>query len=363
MFEKPKIWIAEGVTGSGKTYDAVRQIVDERLPKGQTVVVVGIDLNVKRVCEYVERFHFYTVQPGQLTVYTQEQAANLHSVVVRGTFGLPSWIYVDEIQNMFNARDWNRTSRDVLKLITHHRHYHISMWFMTQNVYNVDKQFVRQMHGLTTYRDMQGHRFGPAPKWPFPETWAWDYDRDMRTPLGKPRKILREKTIYDLYDSFQDVEGVAVSPAVQDAQAKAKGLQRARRQVYWLRVACGWLALSFMALTAAGCKLGDWKRKAAAWDSYTNDLGRLEKRLAALEARKPVVAATAPIGVPSPAAAVPESVTGSLGNIGGVASLYTAAGKIGVGDRLVGGVVQRIDLTDSKIWIAKGGVVYPVRVE
>ena len=359
--QKPKVWLAEGRTGSGKTYDAIRQIVDEILPTGASVVTIGIDIDRPKVEDYLRRFHFYELPYEQLKILTQDEGKNFHLHLIRGVMGKPSYVFFDEVQNVFNARDWANTSREILKVISHHRHYHVSLCFMTQNVHNVDKQFLRQMHFVTAYRDMQGYKFAFLPGYWLPETWKFTYDYDMKTVLKPRERIMREKTIYELYNSFQEVEGVQVSSAVADASAKSRAMLLDRRRRYHWRLAGVWAVVLFLACGGSGCKVLDWRSKAKKVDEWEKQVKALELRIVALETRGPgrvLPARSAELVSP-----IPKSVTGSIFNGSeGVYIILADLSKLQVGSDFKGGRVVRLDFKASQFWVDYNGMSYPVWV-
>jgi len=131
------IIVYEGVPGSGKTYEAVRKIVDNlRLGRVVYTNIEGMDDErcheaIKAVAglsdyEFAERFHFLS----------GEDVKRFWQIVKPG-----SLIVLDEVHKWFNSRDWQKEgNRDFSDWASTHRHYGFDLVLISQRIEKIDAQ-------------------------------------------------------------------------------------------------------------------------------------------------------------------------------------------------------------------------------
>lgn len=137
----------EGVPGTGKTYDAVRKVIDN-LRLGRTVCtnIEGMELDVQQEAikavsglsdyDFKKRFIFIPVSE----IYSFWKMCPEGSMIV-----------IDEVHKYFNSRDWQTdANRGLGDWASTHRHHGYDLIMITQNIEKLDKQ----ARGLTewTYR-------------------------------------------------------------------------------------------------------------------------------------------------------------------------------------------------------------------
>lgn len=184
----------EGTPGSGKSYDAVRKILDN-LKLGRTVYtnIDGLDGDTER-----EHIKCYTgLDDYQLSKNLVMLAKNEVYKFWEGTKN-GSLIVIDEAHKWFNSRDWQKeTNKDFANWCSTHRHYGYDVLLITQNIEKIDSA----ARGLVewTYRYKKVNFLGSL----VGNTYlCYAYQEDAS---GKPiKKITRQynKAIFKCYHSY-----------------------------------------------------------------------------------------------------------------------------------------------------------------
>lgn len=185
----------EGTPGSGKSYDAVRKIVDN-LKAGRRVYtnIDGLDLDEQR-----EHIKIY----AELDDY--EFKNRLHHLDIAQTREFwkhvkqGSLVVIDETQNFFNSRDWNKDSnREVTAWASTHRHHGFDVVLITQDITRIDSALRSLVEW--TYRYKKMNFFGSLSK---NQYLVYPYSGDgSGKPLSKPMVRSYEKRVFDCYKSY-----------------------------------------------------------------------------------------------------------------------------------------------------------------
>jgi hypothetical protein len=149
--------IFEGRLGGGKTYSATLRIID-RLSQGG-VVATNIELNKIAIETLIkERYGVIPNLDKQLYILGEEQISDFQRHIPLGDGqGINPLIVMDEFHLWFNSRDYgitHKNHRTTLTFITQARKLHVDLLLISQSALNVDKQFIRQLHGIWRFRDM-----------------------------------------------------------------------------------------------------------------------------------------------------------------------------------------------------------------
>ena len=145
----------EGLPGAGKTYDAMRKLLDN-LAQGRRILtnISGPDQEEKQ--EIIK--HFLNLEDS----YLQSNLVALpdHQVTEFWEHTKPGdLIIIDEAQNFFNSRDWQtKTNRAFAKWASEHRHMGVDLILITQNVERIESS-VRSLVEFT-YRYKKLNMFG-----------------------------------------------------------------------------------------------------------------------------------------------------------------------------------------------------------
>ena len=145
----------EGLPGAGKTYDAMRKLLDN-LAQGRRILtnISGPDQEEKQ--EIIK--HFLNLDDSQLK--KNLVALQDHQVTEFWDHTEPGdLIIIDEAQNFFNSRDWQtKTNRAFGKWASEHRHIGVDLILITQNVERIESS-VRSLIEFT-YRYKKLNMFG-----------------------------------------------------------------------------------------------------------------------------------------------------------------------------------------------------------
>jgi hypothetical protein len=175
------IFFISGKPGGGKSYYAVKLIVEELL-YGSRPVYTNLPLHVGRLnefvqsqtsrdCEVVQRVRllsedetsrFYAFRPdgfGLPPLTAQDWSAGRRPQYV-GVKDHGVFYVIDEVHNFFNARAWAETGRDVLFYLSQHRKLGDSVVCVTQALNNVDKQFRSVAQDFTFVRNLRKEKMG-----------------------------------------------------------------------------------------------------------------------------------------------------------------------------------------------------------
>ncbi len=218
------IEIYEGRLGGGKTYYAVRRMMEYMASGGH--VSSNIYLNWEKVCAYVLEKYSWQLVPEQYNFLDDEKITLFHRFTPSGTFEQPSLVVVDEAHIWLNSRDWSQQSRELLTFLTQSRHCFTDIIFISQAALNCDKQIMRLVQYIWRFRDMKKYRIaGIGVGWPLNQFLRVQFDQDGTTVLDSIFEW-KDKRIYELYNSFvlyrkfPRLEGLKVK---FDGKVKKKG--------------------------------------------------------------------------------------------------------------------------------------------
>lgn len=198
--------IYEGRLGGGKTYTATLKIID-RLRRGG-IVATNIQLNKHAIIQLIsERYSVKCDLTKQLYELPEDQIFDFQKYIPLGTGdGLNPLIVMDEFHLWFNSRDYSITHknhRNTLTFITQARKLHVDLLLISQSALNVDKQFIRQLHGVWRFRDMSKFIIpGLGIKLPFVGSYILGarFDQDMKTLIDR-HWIKKDPRIFKCYET------------------------------------------------------------------------------------------------------------------------------------------------------------------
>ncbi|WP_321531746.1 zonular occludens toxin domain-containing protein [uncultured Desulfuromonas sp.] len=214
------IIIHEGVPGSGKTYDAIRKIIDA-LRAGRNVYtnIDGVDLPDCR--EYISGFLDVSrdLLQTRLVHLTDDQVRCFWEHVPEG-----SLIVVDEAQLYFNSRDFQKDeNRKFGDWASTHRHHGYDLILVTQRAARIDTS-VRSLAEFR-YRYRKLNVFGGLMK----KTYL------VYTFCGEDTKHMRlERRTYDskIFPSYNSYVGDATEKKVQ------KNPNALNHPIFWFAGVC-----------------------------------------------------------------------------------------------------------------------------
>ena len=222
------ITLVGGKGGNGKSLFGISEAMQHWIQGGCVCISAHLrvywddfklDVLTGKPCKYncktfAKDVHGVELHDDQFVIIPLDKVKDFYEVVPHGSPELHVLCIMDEAHEDFNARNWAEMHREhpkTLSFLSHCRHYFVSVIFMTQSILNLDKQFMRLVQYIWKMRDMvkRGMPGMPFLPWPFPQ-WRFcrtKLDEDGKTFLGISFFTL-DKRLYDLYDSFSDVEGV-----------------------------------------------------------------------------------------------------------------------------------------------------------
>ena len=144
----------------------------------------------------------WELQEGQIITVCEEQIPEFYKFCPPGTADQPTLFIGDEVQLVLNARDWAKQSRELLNFLTLSRHEHTDCIFISQSMYNIDKQIVRLVQYVYRFRDMRKYKIlGLGIAWPLKQYVASQYDYDGKTLLDNKVRFINPD-IFKLYESY-----------------------------------------------------------------------------------------------------------------------------------------------------------------
>jgi len=185
------IQVYYGLTGSGKTYNAVFQILDW-LKLGGNVIT---NINVTN----------YPRCKGTLKI-AEGEALRTYDFFAEAT-GSPLLVVIDEAQLLFGARDYSKFPPSLVSLMTQHRKINCSMIVICQNPKMLDVNFTRLAYNAVSHYNLARQSVMAPILSMVTATLHITYMREMiaGTP-GKTihRKVFRvKKAVYRCYNTVQ----------------------------------------------------------------------------------------------------------------------------------------------------------------
>jgi len=193
------IEIFEGRLGGGKTYSAVVRIVDHVRRGG--LVCTNVEIKWDAIKTYCADKWAVLVEDDQVIKLADEEIGEFFRHTPSGTVELPVLVVVDEAHLNFNARDWNKSSRELLSFLTQSRKVSTDIIFISQSADNIDKQFRRLVQYVWRFRDMKKFKIaGLGVGWPLDQILICQYDYDGKTMLHR-EFVGKDKRIFGLYNT------------------------------------------------------------------------------------------------------------------------------------------------------------------
>ena len=152
------VYCYEGLPGSGKSYDAVRKMINQ-LKMGRRIVtnIDGVQGRNQQECikHYIDRGDRFLYQ--KLIYLDSEQVEHFWDYTQPGDL-----IIIDEAQNFFNSRDWqNDQNRQFGKWASEHRKRGVDLVFITQDMNGVESSVRRLVEWNFRYKKLNMFgRFG-----------------------------------------------------------------------------------------------------------------------------------------------------------------------------------------------------------
>lgn len=198
--------IFEGRLGGGKTYNATVRIID-RLRRGG-VVATNIELNREEIAKMISsRWGVVPRLDEQLFNLTEDQIGDFYKHIPLGTGqGVNPLIVLDEFHLWFNSRDYGSTDkkhRPTLTFITQARKLHVDLLLISQSALNMDKQFVRQLHKIWRFRDLEKWVMpGLGFRMPFSKKFilAVEYDQNGRDLIER-HWVKKDPEVFKCYET------------------------------------------------------------------------------------------------------------------------------------------------------------------
>jgi zona occludens toxin (predicted ATPase) len=142
------IAIVTGPPGSGKSFYAVRKIIDS-LEAGK-FVATNLAMREDWIDRAVNRHPMRWAIPGRRRsllkrwkshTYLGSELEQLMQVRLRGSGEGRGVMVLDEAHHWMNARTWSDTDRlKLLRFFSAHRHYGWDIYLLTQDINNIDRQ-------------------------------------------------------------------------------------------------------------------------------------------------------------------------------------------------------------------------------
>jgi len=199
------IFLHEGNPGSGKSYDAVRRII-EVLKTGRKVYtnIDGLEKPEKRAAIAALVGIDPPLLDSLLVHLNEKETETFWTFCDHGSF-----IIIDEIHKWFNSRDWGKEgNRSFSDWASTHRHYGYDLCMLTQRASKVDTQVRSLCEWRYFYRrlNMFGSLFHSG-------YLCYIYSGDDSKPLSTKRYSYDPK-IFKCYDSYK---GNAIEKKVVNA--------------------------------------------------------------------------------------------------------------------------------------------------
>ncbi len=220
-----------GTPGSGKSYEAVKKIVDNLL-LGRTVCTNVDGMNDSRCLEYTktlvgmddytfsQRFrfldadqvkHFWKTEKVINLQFMQDEDTGIFNDVPTESNELicphGSLIVIDEAHKFFNSRDWQNTSnRELADWASTHRHFGYDLVLITQDIDKVEKQVRSLTEWCYYFRKI--NFFGGAVKKKY-LCYSYSGDDHNGKPLAKNTRTYEDK-YFPCYSSYSTTDAKEV---------------------------------------------------------------------------------------------------------------------------------------------------------
>jgi len=185
--------VYEGLPGSGKSYDAVRKVLSNLELKRR--VITNID-GMQKESQRLTIQHYLDLDDNEidkLLIYLDDD--KIQKFWEYTTTG--DLVVVDEAQNFFNSRDWQKDSnRQIGKWASEHRKSGNDVIFITQDMVHIESSVRRVVEWVYRYKKL--NMFGGAVQKKY---IRFVYYGQNSEPLGK-KVCTYDSKIFKCYSSF-----------------------------------------------------------------------------------------------------------------------------------------------------------------
>ena len=188
-----------GTPGSGKSYEAVKKILDN-LKKGRKIYT-----NIEGICEpeQIEAIKAYTSLSDyeiwqQLVFLEDKKCKEFLKYAVKG-----SLIVIDEVHKLFSNRNWQTDqNKEFIEWASTHRHFGFDVVLITQDIEKIDKHARSLVEWTYYYRKV--NQFGSLIKNKY-TVYAYQGDDHNGKPLSQSNKTY-DQQVFPCYKSFDSAD-------------------------------------------------------------------------------------------------------------------------------------------------------------
>lgn len=188
-----------GTPGSGKSYEAVKRII-ENLKKGRIVLtnVKGTDTDIH--VEAIKSVTGLDDISGQLFYITDNQMRNLPDHVDKYPGAL---IIIDEVHKLFSNREWaTKENKSFCDWASTHRHGGFDILLITQDIEKIDKHARSLIEWVYFYRKM--NYFGGLVQKKY-RRFSYDSDNHSGKPIATDTYTY-DTSIFKCYKSYDAID-------------------------------------------------------------------------------------------------------------------------------------------------------------
>jgi len=243
--------VINGQQRSGKSFYCVKHIV-HNLVNTDRPIATNLPIKLDEISSYACKLRKKNRKKEnqsqeeiaeRITLLSQEQVREFWN------YSKPnSIIYLDELYEVFSAKDWKSANKELLAYTRQHGHYHDDLFLISHKTTDLNKTIrdgvnemivVRNTRHMNLFGDSKfGKMLFPGLKFPFTEFRAYHYEEgyfnkthDLR--VSSMIETLRpNKSIFNCYNSFSQASSLNKSVATGDVESDNVETRNYLKQIF-----------------------------------------------------------------------------------------------------------------------------------
>jgi len=230
------IEIFQGRIGGGKTYSAVLRMAAHLSKGGHVFTNIEVNpLGFSELCR--KKFGVVINFDLQFHAIEGEEISRFDKLITSGSMDCPVLCVIDEAHLWFNAREWQKSSKELMTFVTQSRKVMVDIILITQSMSTLDKHLRIQSQFIWAFKDFQ--KF--ISWFPIPSILCLQFDVDGTTFIGW-HFVIKSPLVYSAYNTNAllrkiDFGQVSLSPVeiVKAGRRVAATPDQRRRRAVWIR--------------------------------------------------------------------------------------------------------------------------------